>query len=50
MKWGHYADKEGIGTNIMATNIIYYQRYYGYNGYRNIMAVKTSFALVVLSP
>ena len=47
MKWGHYADKEGMGTNIMATNIIYYQRYYGYNGYRNIMI---SFALVVLSP
>ena len=37
MKWGHYADKEGMGTNIMATNIIYYQRYDGYNGYRNIM-------------
>ena len=37
MKWGHYADKEGMGTNIMATNIIYHQRYYGYNGYRNIM-------------
>ena len=50
MKWGHYADKERMGKNIMATNIIYNQRCYGYNGHRNIMVVKNSFALVVLSP